>query len=123
MDNFIKSANFKFVSKSIQDDYTYNPTPRNYKYYQICSFVNPWTNKYHIKRFIINEKNQFVNIQDYRLEKKQYMRFVQACRPNEYKMFNIYDLNETAYPSLGDLTIVQSPILEVNSDYTGYAQF
>jgi hypothetical protein len=121
--NFLNNTNFRFTSKSTQDELTYNPPERLFKYYQVCSFKNPWNGKFHIRRLIMNAKNEFVSVDENYIDSKKYERFVQSHRLNEYKLYNVYDLNHVSYPSLGEITIIQSPILEINSDYTGYAKF
>ena len=121
--NFLNRTNFTFGTNSVQDELLYNPPKRDFKYYQLCSFKNPWTQKYHIRRFIMNSKNEFTNIQELYINSKQYQRFVKTHKPNEYKMFGVYDLNQVAYPSLGDIAIIQSPILENDNGYGGFAKF
>ncbi len=121
--NFLNNTNFKFTSKSVQDDLIYNPPQKIFKYYQLCSFKNPYNGKFHIRRFIMNEKNEFISIEENYIDSKKYERFVRSHRLNEYKLHNTYDLNHVAYPSMGEITIIQSPILETVSDYSGFAKF
>lgn len=123
MDSFLNNTNYRFTTKSIQDDLLYNPPIRQFKYYQICSFKNPWTGKYHIRRLIMNSKNEFVNIEELYIDKRQYQRFVKTHRLNEYKLYNTYDLNHVSLPTMGEITIVQSPILENDNGMGGYAKF
>ena len=121
--SFLKSTNFKFTSYNSQDEYLYNPPSRIFKYYQLCSFKNPNNGKYHIRRFVVNSNNEFISIDDKYIDSKGYKRFVQSHRLNEYKLHNTYDLNHIAYPCLGEITIIQSPILENNGDIGGFAKF
>ncbi len=123
MDSFLNNTNYKFVSPNSQSEYTYNPQSNIFKYYQLCSFKNPYNNKYHIRRIVMNAKNEFVSIDEKYIDAKEYKRFVQSHRLNEYKLYNVYDLNYIAYPSLGEITIIQSPILQTDSDYSGFAKF
>ena len=117
--SFLDKVNFRFVSKTNEPETLVRP----YKYYQLCSFINPNTKRYHLRRFVVNNKNEFVSIDNYMLDQNQYMRFVQTRPPNEYKLFNTYELNYVPYPSSGDLLISQSPILSTNTDYSGFAKF
>ena len=121
--NFLNNTNFKFTSKSTQDDLVYNPPQKIFKYYQLCSFKNPWNSKFHIRRFIMNERNEFVSIDENYIDAKKYERFVRSHKLNEYKLYNVYDLNHVAYPSMGEITIIQSPILDTVSDYSGFSKF
>jgi hypothetical protein len=116
------NTNYKFVSKS-NDDYRYNPAKKIFKYYQLCSFKNPYNNKHHIKRFVINHMNEFVSIDEKYIDVKQYMKFIKTHRLNEYKLHNAYDLNNIAHPGMGEITFILSPILQTDSDYTGFAKF
>ena len=57
--NFLNNTQFRFTSKTTQDEFTYNPPEKLFKYYQLCSFKNPWNGKFHIRRFVMNAKNEF----------------------------------------------------------------
>ena len=114
---------FNFNKNTSVQDLLYQPPKQQFKYYQICSFVNPFTNKYKVKRFILNEKGEFVSIQEGEFNQKQYMRFVQEKNPNQYKMYNTYDLSYVPLPQLGEISIAQSPLFQDESDYTGFAKF
>jgi hypothetical protein len=109
------NQNFRFTSASNQDEYIYNPPDRKFKYYQLCSFKNPYNSKYHIRRFIVNSRNEFVNIQEGYITSKEYNRFIQSHKLNEYKQYNTYDLNQVNYPNMGEISIVQSPILDCDA--------
>ncbi len=89
------NTNYKFVSKS-NDDF---------------------------KRCVINHMNEFVSIDEKYIDMKQYMKFIKTHRLNEYKLHNAYDLNNIAHPGMGEITIILSPILQTDSDYTGFAKF
>jgi len=121
--NFLKSTNYKFTSYNAENELLYNPPPKTFKYYQLCSFKNPYNGKFHIRRFVVNSKNEFISIEEKYIDSKKYKRFIQSHRLNEYKLHNVYDLNQIAYPSLGEITIIQSPILENNGDFGGFAKF
>ena len=42
------SKKYTFTNKK-DDGLHYNPAPAIYKFYQICHFKNPETNKYHVR--------------------------------------------------------------------------
>ena len=112
---FLNNTNFKFGTNSVQDELLYNPPVRNFKYYQLCSFKIPTTKKYHIRRFIMNSKNEFTNIQESYIDSNKYQQFIRSHPPSDYKLFGTYDLKQIPYPSLGDITIIQSPMLDTNN--------
>ncbi len=114
---------FNFNQKSSVQDLLYAPPKQRFKYYQICSFPNPWTNKYKIKRFIFNEKSEIISIEEGEVNQKQYKRFVEEHKPNQYKIYNAYDLNYIPEPQMGEISIAQSPLFMEDADYTGYAKF
>ena len=114
---------YNFNKNATVQDLLYEPPKKQFKYYQLCSFVNPWTNKYKIKRFIINEKNEILNIQEGEMNQKQYDRFVLDHKPNEYKIYNAYDLNYIPMPHMGEISVAQSPLFQDEADYTGFAKF
>ena len=106
-----------------QDRFCYKEDEKLYKYYQVCTFMNPHTEKYRVRRFVVNGKGQFVNIQERDYTEREYQMFLKHKKPNEYKLFSTYDLNYVNYPTAGDLQIAQSPILSNDADYTGYSMF
>jgi hypothetical protein len=117
------NTNYKFISPSSQTNFLYTPPTNYFKFYQLCSFKNPTNNKFHIRRFVLNGKNEFVDINDKFIDSREYKKFIQSHKLNEYKLYSAYDLNYIPYPNLGEITISQSPILQFDSDYSGYARF
>ena len=92
-------------------------------YYQMCSFPNPRTNKLHMRKFVIDHDNNFINISNYQLSYDQYKKFMKTKRPNEYKQFSTYDLSEINYPTLHDILLLKSDILGTDHSYSGFAPF
>ena len=123
MNNDISNAKFKFipnVNKQLTND---NCDYGSIDYFQISSFIDPNTNKYHMKRFTINGNNQFVRLKEYHLTKSKLEKFISIKKPNEYKMFSSYNLSNINYPNNGDISMARSQILEEDSSYSGYATF
>lgn len=112
-------TSYTFVNNFNQVD----EEPTFTSFYQIASFVNPKTNKYHVRKFVINNKNEFVNVKEYNLSNKQYVRFFNKKKPNEYKLFAVYNLSMVNPPSMAEILISKSDILAVNSQYYGFAPF
>lgn len=92
-------------------------------YYQVATFADHNTNKYHLKKFVINENNQFIRLTEYRLTKRQMEKFLSKKKQNEYKLFSSYDLSGVNYPNNGDISLARSSILGEDSSYSGYAAF
>ena len=93
------------------------------KFYQICSFQNPHTNKYHVRKFIINSKNEFASIKEYKLSKTQYKKLLEIKKTNEYKCYSTYDLKNISYPNYSDILTLKSNMITDNNDYYGFAPF
>ena len=92
-------------------------------FYQVCTFRNPHTEKYHMRKFITGEKNQFLSVTDYKLTSKQYKKFFRIKKPFEYRCYDVYDLKNINYPTLSDINTSKSDILTNSYNYTGYAPF
>lgn len=106
-------------------DQNFNNSEEIIKFYQVCTFKNPGTDKYHARKFIINQKNEFVSAKEYRLKRSQYKKLLDTKKPNEYKCYSTYDLKNISYPSVSDILLAKSQILASNDDagYADYAKF
>lgn len=116
-----KRTKYHFVSPSEQQEQI-NPDKINF-YYQICTFPNPSTSKFHMRKFVINDKNEFIAINDYHLNKKQAKKFFSMKKPHEYKCYSVYSLEDVNYPHLSEVLTSKSDILSNNYDYSGFAPF
>ena len=114
-------SNYRFVSDFNQSEPT-NDTAITY-FYQLATFPDKKTNKYHLRRFSISDNNEFVDVKNYALNKKQYSRFLEVKKRNEYKCYSVMDLNVVNYPVLADILLAKSSILSTAYDYTGFAPF
>jgi hypothetical protein len=92
-------------------------------FYQVCAFKNPGTGKYHLRKFIINQRNEFVSAKIYKLDRKKYKTFLNTKKNNEYKCYSVYDLTNISYPSVSDILVAQSHLLTTDNDYSGFAKF
>ena len=97
------------------DDFTF--------YHQICTFPNPYNNKYHMRKFVINGNNEFEDVKDFYLSKKQCKKFYKIKKPNEFKCYHVYSLDDIDYPNMSDVLTSKSQILGTNYDYSGFAPF
>ena len=110
--------NYQFVANFEEE-----PVEQLCSFYQIASFLDPKTGKYHVRRFVINNNNEFLNIRDHYLNKNQYYKLFKRKKPNEYKVYSVYNLNSINYPVLGDILAAKSSILSTSSDYYGASPF
>jgi len=115
------NTRYIFKAKQSKSDLTYNPEPATYKFYQVCLFKNSIDNKYYIRRCIIDEYCEFINIDEKTFNEKQYQKFFKMHRVNEYKTYATYDINLVDLPNPGDILQLQSPLLNNDFSYTGFA--
>lgn len=113
-------ATYKFVN-SFDEQNTTNKVLLSY--FQVCLFPNPKTNKYQIKRFIINENSEFAGVKNYFLSKSKHEKFLAFKKQNEYKLLSVYDLNGIDYPTQADISVLTSKMISNNIDYYGFAPF
>ena len=90
-------------------------------FYQIATFPDPNTKKFHMRKFIISGGNDFLDIKEYQLTKKQAKKFYNDKKSNEYKGYSVYNLKDVGYPRMSDILTARSSILSTNYDYTGFA--
>ena len=120
MNNNIKKIRYKFVNEesdndSMDDMFSF--------YYQICTFPDPHSKKFHMRKFIINGKNEFVDVLDFKLSNKQCKKFFAIKKKHEYKCYPMHNLNNVDYPNMGDILMSKSDILGNDYDYSGFAPF
>jgi hypothetical protein len=114
---------YKFIQQKIDDDQLDNSIDDIKFYYQICTFPDQFNNKYHMRKFVINNDNEFIAINDYHLNKKQCKKFFSIKKPHEYKCFSCYSLEDINYPNMSDILMLKSDILSNDCDYSGFAPF
>lgn len=120
MSNNNRSGKYNFVNNFNDTPGTNSPLV---SFYQLATFPNPKTNKYLLRRFIIDENNNFKQIKHYQLSQTSYNKFLKLKKPNEYKLLAVYDFTSVNYPSVADILFLKSAILSNNYDYSGYAPF
>jgi len=113
---------YHFVTPSEVEDK--NPDDDKITYfYQICLFPDLYDNMYNLRIFLINGKQEFLDIKKYKLTKHQFKDFRKKTLPHKYKGYNTYTLDNIGYPTLADFLVSQSDILETNYNYSGFAPF
>ena len=112
-------ATYKFV-----DDFD---KPQNNEetesFLQMTSFMHPKTKLYHVRKFNITQTNDLINMKDYYLSKRKYDKLLKKRKPNTYKIYAVYSLNDVNYPNMSDILDMRSTILQSNHDYYGFAPF
>ncbi|ARF09246.1 hypothetical protein Catovirus_2_195 [Catovirus CTV1] len=115
------NTRYVFKNNNTKCDLAYNPEPATYKFYQVCLYKDPNSNKYHIRRCLINEHCKFIGTEEKKVSEKKYQYFLKTKKQNEYKLYPTTNLELVDLPNPGDILQVQSPLLNNNNDYSGYA--
>ena len=92
-------------------------------FYQIATFPDPYTKKFNMRKFIMSGNNDFLDIKEYNLTKKQAKKFYAEKKPNKFKRYSVYNLKDVGYPVMTDILTAKSSILSQDYDYTGFAPF
>ena len=108
----------KYVFKSTNYEYDYNPPKQIHKFYQICLFKNKYSNKHDVRILFINELGEITETQTTSISERQLNKFIKSHRDNKYKLYSTYDLNIVDVPNPADILQLQSPLL--NSDFISY---
>lgn len=80
-------------------------------YYQLCGFANPYTKRYHLRKYVINENYEFITVTDEHLTRKQCKKFIRDKKEREYKIYSVYTLDNIAPPSFADINTSFSELL------------
>ncbi len=115
--HFVKSLNEE-NEENVETTYQ-----NSLSYYQICIFANPRTKRHHVRKFILNRKNEFESIKDYFISERRYKKLLQIKNVNEYKCFSTYNLQGIEYPTLSDISMARSDMIAQDHGYYGYAKF
>lgn len=113
----------KYVFKSTDCEYAYNPKKALFKFYQICVYVNPHTHKRDVRKIEINEMGSIVKISDTSITDDQFKYFIKTHRENKYKLYSTYDLSLVDLPNPGNILQSQSELLNNDNITYGYAKF
>lgn len=113
---------YKFVTPDSQS--TYNDVPSEpTKFYQICAFPNPSTDKFEVREIIINGYNEIETYNTLSISEKNRSKLLKTLRENKYRLYATYTLKHIGLPSCNDISLSRSGILNNDSDYSGFASF
>jgi len=113
---------YKFVS-NFDDDVKPLQLPTVH-FYQVCTFPNPKTKKYQLRRFTVNENNEFVDVKAGQIDETKYNQFIKTQHVNKYKPYSVYSIEDVSYPTLSDILLCRSDIMgHRDNNYSGFAQF
>jgi hypothetical protein len=102
---------FRYKFKLRDPEMCYNPPKCTFSYYQICSMKNPLTNKYPVRKFIFNEKNEIINTLVKEYPKSRLEKFLEITPENKIRLFPTYDVSMIAYPNTDEILNAHSELL------------
>jgi len=106
-------------SSSIYADNVLSPI----KFYQLCGFPNPRTNKYEIREVNINGMNEIEQYKILHVNHDTYQKIIRALRDNKYRLYTTYNLDHIELPTCNDITLARSVMLNRDENYSGFATF
>jgi len=109
--NFIKPEDYEVKQK------------KYFVFYQLTLFKHPKTNKHHIRKFVLDDDYNFVDVKEYYITKEQYDKFIKTHPYNKYKQYQVYTLDNIEYPNMSDILTCQSDILHNKSNDQFYTNF
>lgn len=113
----------KYVFKSTDCEYEYKPPKGQFKFYQICLYANPYTKKRNVRKIVVNEMGNIIDISERDITDRQFNHFIKTQRDNRYKLYSTYDLSLIDLPNPGDILQTQSELLNNDNVQYGYAKF
>lgn len=104
---------------------TFQPEKRNSYLYQICAFKDPNTNKYHIRKIIIDENLNIVNVYFVHANSKILKKVLKYTPINLYFKYPAYNFDLVPYPDNAQRHLSQSTILNTIPDnsFDNYSHF
>ena len=114
------SRRYKFVSSFEKEEEVPVVTT---SFYQVAAFPHPSKNKHQIRRFVLNDHNEFVDVRSVYLSEDQFKKFITTRSPNVFKCFSVYTLDDIDYPTLPDVLTAKSSIMSQDLSYDNYARF
>lgn len=118
MSDFIptKRKRTKYVFPKSANEFKQEPIEKTFSFFfQIAMFPNS-AGKYHMRKFIVDSNNNFANIEEYYLNRKQCKKFYKIKKQNQYKAYNVNCLDNIQVPTLNDIYTAKSENLSSDNN-------
>lgn len=92
-------------SANLEEKYSANLVSR---FYQICAYVDEYTNKHHVRSFLFNVNNECVNIKSLQITNRDCLRLIQSLEPHQYKTYYCDNLEKVDCPTFFEILKYQS---------------
>lgn len=109
-----KRVRYEFVSRKDVEEQNNNYAGQMTDYYQICAFRNPKNDKFHMRKFVLDEKDNIMSVREYYLSERKCKQFFKTKNEHQYRCYPSYDLDNVNYPVMGDILAAKSPLLANN---------
>jgi hypothetical protein len=110
--------NRKIQFTTPENNLLYKPEKKLSKFFQICYFKNPKTNKFHIRKILYNQDGKILGAIRKMYTSVQMKKFYQLHKKQEYQTYNTYDIELVKYPTEDQLMMNMSCL--INNDYESY---
>ncbi len=118
-----KRIKYVFGPQAKKDNYRNDMKKKPVRYYyQICIHRNIYDNMYHVRRYTINHDNNFINsdTRNFRLKDQEYKKFYLDKKPQEYKCYSTYTLDNIPPPSAAEVLISGSELFQTERYVDGW---
>lgn len=118
----MSSRKYIFVSQEDKNGME-GPIERPLKYYQVCGFANPKTNKFEIRVVNIDEYDRIASFDTYAVTEETKKKLIKSLRDNEYRVYAVYSVQQVKLPEMNDIRVARSSMICENNNYSGFAPF
>ena len=91
--------------------------------YQIAQFKHPSNGKYHIRKYIIKDDCSEMICKEGYISLEKVNSLMNRYKRNRYTVFPVYNLQQIAHPSMGEILNSGSQLMEGEHNYTGHSLF
>lgn len=81
------------------------------EFFQIAQFKSPCTNKHHVRRYIINEDSNTLNLMEYHVSDSVYTKLIHELPIHKYRVYDTLNLYDIESPSASDIIISESELM------------
>lgn len=109
--NTSQSPSFIYVRPSMCVSRNYD-TVKPFYFLQIAGFGNPINGLHEARAFLVNgQGNEFLEVQNLMLTKKQYKQIYKTVSPSRYKLYSLITLKDLPPPSTSEIMIARSGLI------------
>jgi hypothetical protein len=116
------NKHYTFISRPTENDqFQYVPPNDIIKYYQMCGLPHPVSGLHEIRIVYINGVDEIETYKTFKISHQKYEQLVSSLRDGLYKIYPTMNLDYIALPTCNDMQVARSPMINIDSEYYGYA--